>query len=134
MRVNPAVAHPEERISSLDGRWLFRLDPEDRGRGEHWFRRADALTDAIRVPGCWQGQGFGHKGTDTPWDFRLPARVFRATYEGTAWYGKRFRVPAEWNGCRIWLNFGGVHPAPRYGSTRNGSADTPDPLCPSGSR
>ena len=111
VRVNPATVHPTERVASLDGRWLFRLDPDDQGRREHWFRLLDALTDSIHVPGCWQGQSFGHKGTDTPWDFGLPARVFRATYEGTAWYGKRFRVPAEWNGCRIWLNFGGVHPA-----------------------
>ena len=111
VRVNPAVRHAAERVLSLDGGWLFRLDPEERGRAERWYGRPNALPNAVHVPGCWQGQGFGHEGTDTPWDFRLPARVFRATYEGSAWYGKRFRVPALWKGCRIWLNFGGVHPA-----------------------
>ncbi len=111
VRVNPLWRHPGERAMSLDGKWRFRLDPEDRGRGERWFERARLLADTIQVPGCWQGQGFGHDGEDTPWDFRLPARVFRATYEGTAWYGKTFHLPREWRGARVWLNFGGIHPA-----------------------
>ena len=111
VRVNPVLRHAEERVLSLDGRWLFRLDPDERGRTQAWFKDPRALTETIRVPGCWQGHGFGHDGTDTPWDFRLPARVFRATYEGTAWYGKTFRVPQHWKGSRIWLNFGGIHPA-----------------------
>ncbi|HUT74634.1 MAG TPA: glycoside hydrolase family 2 TIM barrel-domain containing protein [Armatimonadota bacterium] len=111
VRVNPWRRHPAERVLSLDGDWQFRLDPEERGEREGWFKHPHLLTDAVRVPGCWQGQGFGHEGTDEPWDFQLPARVFRATYEGTAWYGKRFTAPREWKGLRIWLNFGGVHPA-----------------------
>jgi hypothetical protein len=111
VRVNPLRRHPGERVMSLDGKWRFRLDPDDEGRGKGWFKEARALRDLIQVPGCWQGQGFGHDGTDEPWDFRLPARVFRATYEGTAWYGKTFQVPPEWRGARVWLNFGGVHPA-----------------------
>ena len=111
VRVNPVLRHADERALTLDGRWLFRLDPDDRGRTQAWFKNRRAFRESIRVPGCWQGQGFGHDGADTPWDFRLPARVFRATYEGTAWYGKTFSVPREWKGSRIWLNFGGVHPA-----------------------
>jgi len=111
VRVNPVLRHPGERFLSLDGTWLFRLDPDERGRGERWFERPRVLKDRIRVPGCWQGQGFGHEGTDQIWDFGIRARVFRATYRGTAWYGKTFRLPAAWRGKRIWMNFGGVHPA-----------------------
>lgn len=111
VRVNPVRRHPDERVMSLDGPWRFRLDPEDRGRREGWFTRPDTFSETVRVPGCWQGQGFGHDGTDTPWDFQLPARVFRATYQGTGWYAKTFKLPPDWRGARIWLNFGGVHPA-----------------------
>ena len=111
VRVNPVYRHPGERRISLEGTWQFRLDPEDQGRRQRWFGEASALPDTIQVPGCWQGQGFGRQGQDTPWDFGVPARVFRATYQGTAWYGKTFQVPREWQGARIWVNFGGVHPA-----------------------
>ncbi|UCH34240.1 MAG: hypothetical protein JSV65_17170 [Armatimonadota bacterium] len=111
VRVNPVLRHDRERALSLDGTWLFRLDPDERGRAQGWFKRPGALRDRIEVPGCWQGQGFGGDGADTPWDFRLPARVFLATYQGTAWYGSTFDVPEQWKGSRIWLNFGGVHPA-----------------------
>ena len=111
VRVNPVLIHREERRLSLDGQWRFRLDPDDRGVQEQWFRKPDVLTQTIDVPGCWQGQGFGHDGCDEIWDFQLKTRVFQATYRGTGWYARVFRVPAEWTGQRIWLNFGGVHPS-----------------------
>jgi beta-galactosidase len=110
-RVNPVLRHAQERRLSLDGEWQFRLDPDDCDRAKGWFKDLRALRDIIRVPGCWQGQGFGDESTDTPWDFQLPARVFRATYKGTAWYAKRFAIPEAWRGSRVWLNFGGVHPS-----------------------
>ena len=111
VRVNPVLVHPAERRVSLDGKWRFRLDPKDEGVRRGWFDRPGLLRHWINVPGSWQGQGFGHDGEDEVWDFRLPARVFRATYKGTGWYGKRFRVPAIWRGSRLWINFGGVHPS-----------------------
>lgn len=111
VRVNPVTLHPEEKRTSLDGEWGFRLDPKDEGVGEEWFAKPRLFGERITVPGCWQGQGFGHDGEEEVWDFRLRERVFRATYEGTAWYGKRFLPPKEWRGRRIWLNFGGAHPS-----------------------
>ena len=111
VRVNPVVVHPRERRFSLDGRWRFRLDPDEVGSRRAWYRKAGVFSDSVRVPGCWQGQGHGGDGMDVPWDFRIPARTFRATYAGTGWYGKRFRVPAHMRGARLWLNFGGVHPS-----------------------
>jgi len=110
-RVNPVLRHPSERRVSLDGQWGFRLDPEDKGIDERWFDNSKAISDPIEVPGCWQGQGFGHDGNDTVWDFRFETRVFRATYKGTGWYAKSFSVPNEWKEQRLWLNFGGVHPS-----------------------
>ncbi len=111
VRVNPVYTHPDERRISLSGEWGFRLDPENRGMAERWFAAPDMFSELIAVPGSWQGQGFGGDGTDVVWDFRLQARTYRATYHGTGWYAKSFRPPAEWEGRRIRINFGGVHPA-----------------------
>ena len=111
VRVNPILAHPQERRMSLGGAWRFRLDPEDRGSRERWFGDAGMFREEIEVPGCWQGQGFGGDGKDMIWDFRLRARTFRATYTGTGWYARTFRTPDDWDGMRVWMNFGGVHPS-----------------------
>ncbi len=110
-RVNPLLTHPDERRLPLEGPWRFRLDPEDRGLAERWFRQDEIIAEPIRVPGCWQGQGFGGDGVDTLWDFRLAARTFRATYRGTGWYALCFAPPAEWEESRISVNFGGAHPS-----------------------
>lgn len=111
VRVNPVLCHPSERRMSLSGQWQFRLDPDDRGVQERWFENPEAMGDTIEVPGSWQGQGFGGKGKDKVWDFQLEARTFRATYTGTGWYGRRFRLPHGWQGPRAWVNFGGAHPS-----------------------
>ncbi len=111
VRVNPVLQPESERRISIDGEWEFRLDPQDKGVKLRWFRDNEGFEEKVQVPGCWQGQGLGHDGTDTIWDFRLRAHVFRATYRGTGWYRRTFRVPEEWTGLRVWLNFGGVHPS-----------------------
>ena len=111
VRVNPVLRHPRERHVDLSGSWGFRLDPEDKGLSEQWFNDVGILSEPIEVPGCWQGQGFGDDGKEMVWDFRLQARTFRATYTGTGWYGRTFHPPTDWQGMRVWLNFGGVHPS-----------------------
>lgn len=110
-RVNPVLLHPQERRIKLDGKWRFRLDADDCGLKKRWFEDGDVITDPILVPGCWQGQGFGDSSNDEVWDFRLQTRTFRATYKGTGWYAKLFRIPKEWQEKRLWLNFGGAHPS-----------------------
>ncbi len=110
-RVNPLWIHPAERRLSLAGEWRFGLDPEDAGLAQRWFAHPDALPERIRVPGSWQGQGFGAETEQEVWDFRLRARTFRAAYTGTGWYARAFHVPPEWDGRRLWLHFGGAHPS-----------------------
>ncbi|MBI2195191.1 MAG: hypothetical protein HYU36_24695 [Planctomycetes bacterium] len=110
-RVNPILRHSAERRISLDGPWRFRLDPGSHGLRERWFEQPEILKDEITVPGCWQGQGQGHDGDEEVWDFRLKARVFRATYSGDGWYCREVALPPEWQGSRVWLSFGGVHPS-----------------------
>lgn len=111
VRVNPVLLHPDERRQSLSGEWRFRLDPGDRGLQEKWHENIDILRGKIAVPGTWQGQGFGSDDPEVIWDFRLEARTLRATYTGTAWYGRRFLLPEGWAGSRVCLNLGGVHPS-----------------------
>jgi hypothetical protein len=110
-RVNPVLIHDQEQRLSLAGDWRFRLDPDERGLPDQWHRTVESMPDRLSVPGCWQGQGFGGDGKDRLWDFNLEARVFQATYKGTGWYGRTFRVPGAWTGKRLWLNFGGAHPS-----------------------
>ncbi|MBM3236873.1 hypothetical protein FJZ31_11335 [Candidatus Poribacteria bacterium] len=120
VRVNPALRHPDEHFMCLDGTWQFRLDADNVGVEQRWFEKPEMLKDTIRVPGCWQGQGYGNDELDEIWDFKIKARIYQATYQGTAWYGYNFHVPEDWrnlppsqerNNRRVWLNFGGVHPS-----------------------
>ncbi len=110
-RVNPLHLGPGEQRSKLGEGWRFRLDPEDVGLQDQWFRAPDVMSEPISVPGTWQGQGFGGDGKDQVWDFRLRARTLRATYTGTGWYANTFRRSGELSGSRVFLNFGAVHPS-----------------------
>jgi hypothetical protein len=81
----------------LNGRWQFRLDPNDEGVAGQWFAAGVAYLDEIQVPGNWQAQGFG------------PSQEhIRHNYQGKAWYRRTVLPPAEWAGKRIWLCLGGV--------------------------
>ncbi|HPO51584.1 MAG TPA: glycoside hydrolase family 2 TIM barrel-domain containing protein [bacterium] len=110
-RVNPLLRHKDEKSFDLGGQWLFTLDPQDKGIKEKWYVNKEVFSAKISVPGSWQGQGCGDESLDKIWDFRLKARVYRATYHGTGWYGKIFRIPQGWENKKIWIYFGGVHPS-----------------------
>lgn len=131
-RVNPVLSHPAERRASLSGTWRFRLDPDDRGVSERWFRDAGMFREDILVPGCWQGQGFGGDAKEMIWDFRLSARTFRATYRGTGWYCRALPVPDEWDGARLWLLFGGVHPSADVWLNGTKLGESHEPFAPFG--
>ncbi|MGC8804907.1 MAG: glycoside hydrolase family 2 protein, partial [Candidatus Ratteibacteria bacterium] len=111
VRVNPVIRHESEKFIDFGGHWLFTLDPKNNGIKEKWYANQDAFSSKISVPGSWQGQGFGDDSPDEVWDFRIKARVYRATYHGTGWYGKVFRISEQWANRKIWINFGGVHPS-----------------------
>lgn len=109
--VNPIVKHKNEFRISLSGEdWRFRLDPDDRGIAEKWFNYPLLFQDYIKVPGCWQGQGFGSDAPDKQKETLTEVNAFRATYKGTGWYFRSFTIPKDFDGKRIWLNFGGANP------------------------
>ena len=81
----------------LDGVWQFRMDPQGAGEVEAWHSAGVTFSDTIRVPGCWQAQGFG-----------TPSGILRNHYAGSAWYRRTVAVPAGWNGKSILLTVGGA--------------------------
>jgi beta-galactosidase len=88
----------ERAVISLDGRWDFRLDPQDAGRKEQWFASGIRFTNTIRVPGAWQAQGYG-----------VPSDKLYHNYVGKAWYQRQVQLPKLTAGRRLFLCFGGVH-------------------------
>src|SRR5262245_32546029 len=69
---------PASNPISLCGTWDFRFDDQKDWR-------------PITVPGCWEALDGTAKNISGP-----------------AWYRKRFDIPREYAGKRIWLRFDGV--------------------------
>ena len=109
--VNPALRSELGQTMSLDGEWDFAVDPKKQGDKDHWYRPDVPLPNKmrIRVPGCWEAQGVGGRGTSRSVTPEQRNRPLRGSYVGTAWYKKRVTIPAAWRGKEIWLKFGGVH-------------------------
>ena len=88
----PAAAELRQRIS-LDGPWQIVFDPHNEGRAGRWDRQQtfESLPDqrTIQVPNCWE--------------------TIEKDYEGAAWYGLRFRVPASWTDKVVRLEFNAVN-------------------------
>ncbi len=97
------------REISLDGKWNFVIDPQERGldwcqyqvrnpiepypegAGDLHKYYEDLLLDEVDVPGCWQ--------------FYKPEYKW---YQGTAFYIRTFKKPELEPGERIFLHFAGV--------------------------
>ncbi len=111
----------------LVGQWRFAIDREDVGTQEQWFKRK--LSEAIRLPGTLQEQGFGDPVTaQTKWMSRLYDKFWylRADYKkyaqpgnikvpfwlqpqrhysGVAWYQRPIAIPKDWRGQRVVVSF-----------------------------
>lgn len=116
--VSLIACRPKGYQQSLNGRWLFALDPEDKGIVEQWFNRT--LTDTINLPGSLQEQGYGYdvdQNTDwTGWvvdkswynapeyekyrqagNIKVPFWLNPDKhYVGAAWYQKEIEIPESW--------------------------------------
>lgn len=80
------------QVSSLDGMWDFRFDPQSEGTAAGW---ANGLPDPLRVP---VPASFADLFTDKA----------SRDYCGDFWYATRFFVPAAWQNDRIVVRFGSV--------------------------
>ena len=83
----------KRETQSLDGRWQIAFDQGNVGKKSQWTQwqrfLADAPREYVDVPACWER--------------------FRQDYEGVAWYGHTFTVPAEWEGRSARIHFGAVN-------------------------
>jgi hypothetical protein len=92
--VVPVAAAPEaENTQSLDGEWKIAFDPDNSGREAGWtqkgiFSELENL-QPIQVPSCWE--------------------EIETDYEGVAFYGTTFEVPAEWDSNAVRLQFNAVN-------------------------
>jgi hypothetical protein len=115
-----AAAAQSEPVD-LSGPWQFRVDADDRGMAEKWYASEIAFPRTLQVPGAWNAQGV---------TFETPAQLERYlnskpreqlagpvadteklfhVYPGPGWYRRTVRIPEQWRGKRVWLQFGGVH-------------------------
>ena len=85
-----ATAH---ETMSLDGNWRVIFDYDNKGRTLNWQEREQFESyhdiEEVAVPACLE--------------------EFRQDYEGAAWYGKRFDLPAGWEGKTIRVRFEAVN-------------------------
>ncbi len=80
------------RTVSLDGEWLFRLDPNDEGKAAGWMRSAPG--------GDWRTVIVPHTWNVEPEN---------AGYHGAAWYQREIAVPRDWQGASVRVRFGAVY-------------------------
>jgi hypothetical protein len=90
----PLPEHPRPDFErpdwiNLNGDWAFRFDPEDRGRGDEWFRAETPLPLSIRVPFSWGAPLSG-----------VPDQA------DVGWYARAVTVPESWAGRRAFLVVG----------------------------
>ena len=94
--LNVSLLYPRStstrQVSSLDGMWDFRFDPQSEGTAAGW---ANGLPDPLRVP---VPASFADLFTDKA----------SREYCGDFWYATRFFVPAAWQNDRIVVRFGSV--------------------------
>ncbi len=93
----PRPEHPRPDMQrdnwlNLNGQWQFEIDNENTGLSRHLITGVD-LADEITVPFCPESKLSGIGNTD---------------FMKYVWYRRHFVVPADMQGKRILLHFGGV--------------------------
>ena len=88
----------------LSGYWTLRLDPDDVGISEEWFR--DTFSTPVRLPGSLDENGIG---TINNIQADLSGLSRKVRYVGIAWYERTVEVPDEWIGTSLTLEFERVH-------------------------
>ena len=87
----PRSASPAESVS-LCGEWDFRIDNENSGTKEAWYRAEHPAADwrKVEVPHTWQ------------------IDADSAEYRGLAWYRRTFDVPLSWQSEFVRIEFEAV--------------------------
>ncbi|MEG8947009.1 exo-beta-1,4-galactosidase [Rosettibacter firmus] len=114
-----------ENKISLKGKWLFQIDPDDKGVEQKWY--ISKLNDVVRLPGSMLDNNKGYDPSldtkwtgsiyDSSWFFRPDMAKYRQKdnlkfpfwltpnkhYIGVAWYQKEIEIPGNWEGRKIEL-------------------------------
>ena len=90
----PLPEHPRpdfmrEQWINLNGSWDFKFDKQDIGETEKWYSDPGSFNRRILVP--------------FPWGSKLSGVSNEADI---AWYSRKIKVPAEWNGKQVFIIFG----------------------------
>lgn len=91
---------------SLDGTWEYRLDPDDQGLSEKWYRQHFRPEGTLQFPGTLDDAGIGTKPQLNA--ERVTREVMlhltrRHEYVGVAWYRKEVVIPADWDNRNVRL-------------------------------
>jgi beta-galactosidase len=116
---NGAAALEGDRKASpwcllLSGRWKFHWAPVPEEAPATFFQPGfdGASWDDIEVPSSWQMQGFGHpmfRNIEHPFPSTPP--TVPDDYNPVGSYLRRFELPSNWAGRRVFLHFEGVKSA-----------------------
>jgi hypothetical protein len=91
---HPRPIFQRETWLNLNGPWQFDFDAEGVGETEQWHAEGKHT---------WQRQIV----VPFPWEAKLSG-IGDTKYKGVGWYSRSVRVPASWQGKRVWLCFGAV--------------------------
>lgn len=83
---------------NLEGKWDFKIDPDDKGLKLGWSQKAWRSPDRqIEVPGTWEAQGVNTPNPKV--DGKLP-------YDGFAWFQKQVTIPLSLKNKQLYLEIG----------------------------
>ena len=89
----PQPQFEREQWQSLNGTWEFDFDDKNEGLDADWPNTTRKFPKNITVPFCFESKMSGIGDT---------------SFHPYVWYRRSFRVPADWKGKRVLLNFGAV--------------------------
>ena len=95
---------PAAETIPLQGRWAFRLDPQNAGAAQKWFNQT--LPDTIALPGSTDEAKKGPPNATTP-TLNYLYRLY--PYAGAAWYQREIEIPEAWRGKRVTLTLERCH-------------------------
>jgi len=99
-----ACQQPEKQEISLKGNWKVKLDSNNVGVEQNWYKKE--FEKSIQLPGTLDDAGIG---TPTDLDPELTKEVLlgltrKHEYVGPAWYSREFTVPESWRDKQITLS------------------------------
>ncbi|WP_020530109.1 glycoside hydrolase family 2 protein [Flexithrix dorotheae] len=94
----PRPEHPKpqferEKWMNLNGEWDFAIDFGVSGVEQKWYEDPSGFDEKIIVPFCPESKLSGIEYKD---------------FMPSVWYHRKISIPADWDGERIFLNFGAV--------------------------